>query len=374
MAANKLRLRDFIEYLKKSPLAVTLALIPLITLLLTLIYKIFDRPHVALVVLCGLGSVLLFAYNRWIVDARKSPRSKKRMYPKKLRVSVHAISFCVFLVCWVVVACMASNRRGGYVLLKLDFRKLAAKKLAGYLRSSPEDKIVWCWLALAKLEEEEHAEIEEVIRKGPTDADVCYWRARIYDVDGNIQEAVEKYKESFQHDAKYAAKAYPRYIAGLFKIAEEHGKDSDERLSQLERALDYANDAIGVAKSLKDESMLKEIQLLKSMGLNDLACTYVERGKKLSEAKTYINGALEIIESLGLEGPFYAYCLDTKAWIIIKKTESSNLGPRGLKYKEAEALLIKALKLLPTDDMNREHIKDHMRHLKRLLSNETNVP
>lgn len=374
MATDKLRLRDFIDYLKKSPLAVMLALITLITLLLGLIYQIIDRPHVALVVLCVLGSVLLFAYNIWIVDARKSPRSKKRLFPKKLRISIHMMSFCVFLVCWIVVPYMASNRRGGYALLKLGRSKLAAKRLTEYLKSRPDDKIAWCRLARAKLklEEKEHAEIEEVIRKGPTDADVCYWQGRIYDADGNFQEAVRKYKESFQRDTKYAAKAYPRYIAGLFKIAEEQSKDSDERLLQLERALGYANDAIGVTKSLKDESMLENIQGWKARTLNDLAYIYAERGEKFKQAETFICEALDIAKSL--KGSGYAYCLDTKAWVIIKKAESSNLGPTGEEYKEAEALIIKALKLLPADDMNREHIKDHLRHVKRLLSTETNVP
>jgi tetratricopeptide (TPR) repeat protein len=382
MAPDKFRFLDFIDYLKKSPLAVTLALITLITFLLKLIYKIIERPGVALVVLCVLGSVLLIAYNIWIIDARKSPRSKKRLFSMKLRISVHVISFCVFLVCWVVVACMVPNRRGGYILLKLGYPKLAAKRLTEHLKSKRDDKIAWLWLALANAKlKEEHTEIMDDIQKGPTDADAYYWRGRICYEDSNMPGAEKAYKECLKDQSHL--RAYPELFVTLMQRANaEREENINHAITYMDTANDYITKGIPFAESAaRNDSRVQLLKLLKCMVLNDLAYAYAV-GMISNEINTAIGHAEEAVslsKQYDLSPLCIARCLDTLGYVLIRREDLKKppLLPDGGELDRAEGHLKEALTLLSLMESqstkDREEVdsvrtvrKEHMRLLETL--------
>jgi tetratricopeptide (TPR) repeat protein len=384
MAPDKLRFLDFIDYLKKSPLAVTLALITLVLALLKLIYEIIERPGVVLVVLCALGSVLLFAYNIWIIDARKSPRSKKRLFSMKLRISVHVISFCVFLVCWVVVACMVPNRRAGHVLLKLGCHKLAARRLAEHLKikENKDDKIAWHWLALAKLKEE-HTEIMDDIRKGPSKADAYYWEGRIRYEDSNMPDAAKAYQNCIKEDQSYL-RAYPELFDTLLQRAEKERKKNNikDAISYLITANEYMTQGIPFAESAAlNDSMVQLLKLLKCMVLNELAYAYAV-GMISNEINTAIGHAEEAVnlsKEYDLSPLCIARCLDTLGYVLIRREDLKKppLLPEIRELTKAEGFFNEALTLLsimesqsPEDkeevDSVRTVIMEHMRLLKTL--------
>jgi tetratricopeptide (TPR) repeat protein len=356
------KLRAFIDYLKKSPLPLVLALISLATVLLTAVVAIIAQFRLAIVVISGLGSVLLVMYNIWIVR-EKTPFTVKPLHPKRFIV----LSGCSLILCWMVVACMASNKWGGRALLVLGSRHLADKKLTEYLRHSQHDYVVWHWLVCAKLGKE----FSEPAPETPTEADMWYWRGRIYDANNNVPGALDAFQSSIQLDPDNP-RAYPWYVGTLIRDAEERPEFSEDRYSVLEKARKRVNLGIQAANLQQDESTVKVLQTLKCMILNDLAYTYAEHPKQLmlETAAQRIKDALPEAERLG--GVYLARCLDTKAWIVIKQTRlSEDLDPNTqiARYETAEGLLRQALQCLPAEyTADEAEIRHHQGYVDMLKS------
>jgi hypothetical protein len=338
-------LRAFSDYLKKSPLTPVLALISLATVLLSAVVAIVAQLRVAIVVLSGLGSVLLVMYNIWIAR-EKIPFTKKPSHSKRFRIAVHSLSGCSLILCWLVVACMASNKWGGRVLLGLGSRHLADKKLTDYLRHSSHDRVVWHWLARARLGQE----FNEPAREVPTEADMWYWRGRIYDANNSVPDAMDAFLSSIRADSENP-RAYPWYVGALIRHAELMDEFGSERYKVLERARIYVNFGIQAANLQQNESALEVLETLKCMVLNDLAYTFAREGVRLDNAADWIEKeVLPIAERLG--GVYLARCKDTEALILIKQTQlSEDLDPNTqiARYETAEGLLRQALQCLPAE-------------------------
>ena len=134
---------SFIAYLKKSPLSLTGKVLSLLSLLMSVVLAILTHLRVAVIVLAGFGSISLIMYNRWIARATQrsviDPSIRLQLYSKRFRVWAHSISACLLVLCWIIVACMTSNRYGGHALFRLKFYKLAAEKLKLYLEKPRDD-------------------------------------------------------------------------------------------------------------------------------------------------------------------------------------------------------------------------------------------
>lgn len=244
-----------------------------------------------------------------------------------------------------------------------------------HLQRSPEDAVAWCWLARVKLKGEEHAEIEEDIRGGPTDADASYWRGRICDADGNTAEAAVAFKACIESDPDYL-QAYTWYVGTCCRMARAQKEELGLKfaIEYLKSAETGAMDGISHAISLRDGPMLAELQTTACMIKNDLAYAYAEgkRADWLTEAEAKAREAVEMSDKYGLSPSLRAACRDTLAYVKLCREALEEI-PNGQALQAAEDLLEKAVKLLgpaelqgPQERAIQRHIREHMGLLETL--------
>jgi tetratricopeptide (TPR) repeat protein len=257
---------------------------------------------------------------------------------------------------------------------------------ANFERASEEDPssyLTFYWLGRSKFNADKIDQGKEAMTRAkqlePESADVRYWLGRILYKEGDTVGALEEFETSIELDDKNP-EVYKWCIACLYTISQKKDRYSDERVALLNKALGYVNKALGyvnsgikVSQSQNDESALKAIRDWKHVVLNCLAYIYAERGENFALAKAYIDEALEIAKAQ--EPKAYPYYLDTKAWVIIKRTERNADLSKEQKlsnYMEAEKLLNECLKSLPSDSTNaRADVLFHLGYLEKLRGNET---
>jgi len=124
---------------------------------------------------------------------------------------------------------------------------------------------------------------------------------------------------------------------GLISSADRLDSESDNAIELNERALGVLEQGIIAAEKSDAQDKKGSIKELQVLVLNKLAYGYAQRAENISIAKRYIEKALST-------RPDSPYLLDTKAWVLIREQEASQLsGNSENAYSEIEHLLQKAL-------------------------------
>lgn len=227
-------------------------------------------------------------------------------------------------------------------------------------------------LGISRFMEEKFAEAKNAMNDAkqlePKDPNVYFWSGKILLALHNEVDALKEYQRCIELDKKYF-RAYIECISLMVTISENKAISSAEQIDRLEEALTYTKLGIEASRPDNDEPALSELRTLRHFVLNSLAFIYAERGEKLKRAEEYIDEALEIAKAHEHEA--YPYYLDTKAWVIIKRTERNadfSDEQKRLKYMEAENILNECLKSLPRDDIDaKKDVLSHMEYLEKLV-------
>jgi len=247
-----------------------------------------------------------------------------------------------------------------------------------FKQASEKNPSMYCafyWRVISLYMEGRIADANEALNRAkqlePKDPNVYFWSGRILLALHNEVDALKEYQRCIELDKKYL-RAYIEYISLMVTISENEDISSAEEIGLLKKALTYTKLGIEASQPENDEPALSEIRTLRHLILNSLAYIYAGSSKNLTLAEAYIDEALEIARSQG--HPANVYYLDTKAWVIIRKTERNAdlpLKEKLSKYMEAEKLLNECLKSLPRDDMNaKADILFHLGYLEKLRGDE----
>ena len=220
---------------------------------------------------------------------------------------------------------MGKNRVWG----NFDFTKRAMKQV--YFRLKTSDfrfqiflvSGVWCLVSVLW----GCAGRQIIITKDPLKTEEHIKLAQVYETNGEIELAVEEYKNALEHD-----KTNPMAYFGLGNISYKKGKYTD--------AEDYYKKAIASADADDPRN---------AMFYNNLSWIYIDTNKELKQAETLTQKAM-LLDDEG--GRIY---LDTLGVIYTKLKE----------YAKAEEALLSALKNAPDDKTALRHINMHLLELYR---------
>jgi tetratricopeptide (TPR) repeat protein len=244
------------------------------------------------------------------------------------------------------------------IYLRGDDRKQAAEQVQGIIRDDPTNPQAYYWLGELKLDQKEFQEAADALNRCillSKDFEPAYYDLAVAQLNLNkpsdalatLEKARGKFKENFQMEfwsgtALMRQKAYKEALTHYTR-AELLAMASDpKRLNELfyfefgaafERSGDYDQAEKYFQKSIDASPDFAE-------ALNYLGYMWVERGKKLEEAR----GLIEKAVKLEPKNPAY---LDSLAWVLFK------LG----QPEEALTNILKATEFSPEPDAT---IYDHL--------------
>lgn len=209
--------KDFVNLVKKYAGTIT-AILSFTALLLSTITFLSSDLTVGAITLLAVGSLLLLAYNIWLI------KKKRELYDQKpvqlYRWIVHSGSALLLIASWSVVGVLTSDKYAGNLFIAMGQPERAAVRLQSYVAKRKDDVAAYMQLAEA------------------------YRQLRQYSDYFNTLEELLKNKDAFDHldpDTRIRQLGMIHYNLGSALLVEEF---TEGLPSQTHRALDHLKNSL----------------------------------------------------------------------------------------------------------------------------------